>query len=392
MAHVKLLHTSDWHLGRSLIQADLLPAQRAFLDWLVDLAVGERVDAVLVAGDVYDRSVPSAEAMTALEGALVALSEAGIPLVLISGNHDSPTRLGFGSRLHERAGVHLRTHVATLDQPIVLSDSHGEVAVYGVPYLMPDAVREELGAERSHESVLSAATQRILADAKSRGITRTVALAHAFVTGGQASESERDIRVGGIGDAPARVFDGLSYVALGHLHGPQEVTLAGSATVLRYSGSPVAYSFSERDHTKSVALVELGGDGVTAVRCVPTPVARPLREVRGTLEDLLARAEGELAELADCYVKVVLTDQVRPLLPMEQLRRRWPHTLELGYEPQGGLIDAASDLARLERVRDDPVAVCGQFVEFVGGAAPDPEEQRVLRDTIEAAQRQAVGA
>jgi exonuclease SbcD len=170
------------------------------------------------------------------------------------------------------------------------------------------------------------------------------------------------------------------------------VPLPGSSTVLRYSGSPVAYSFSERDHTKSVALVELGADGVIEVRRQPTPVARALREVRGALDDLLARAEGDLAELADCYVKVVLTDQVRPLLPMERLRRHWPHTLELGYEPQGGLIDPASDLARLERVRDDPVAVCGQFVEFVGGAAPDPDEQRVLRDTIEAAESAAVVA
>ena len=392
MTLVKLLHTSDWHLGRTLMGADLLPAQTAFLDWLLDLALREQVDAVLVAGDVYDRAVPSVDALRALERTLVALSTAGIPVILISGNHDSATRLGFGSALHESAGVHLRTRVADLDRPVVLSDEHGEVAIYGVPYLLPDAVRDELGAERSHEAVLSAATARILADAEARGIRRTVALAHAFITGGHASDSERDIRVGGIGDAPAHVFNGVTYVALGHLHGPQQVSLGGSATVLRYSGSPLAYSFSEKDHVKSVVLVELDATGVASATTHATPVERPLREARGTVEQLLQRAGGDLAELAAAYVKAVLTDQRRPMAPMERLRQVWPHTIALEFEPEGGLADSAADLDRLDRVKHDPVLVCGHFVEFVGGAEPDEQEERVLRAAVETAQRDGMSA
>ncbi len=220
--------------------------------------------AVLVAGDVYDRAVPTTDAVTLLDRALRGLAAARIPVLVTSGNHDSAVRLGFGSRLSELAGVHLRTGVADIARPVVLADEHGEVALYGIPYLLPDAVMDELGAERSHASVLAAAARLIRAERGERGITRTVAVAHAFITGGAGSESERDIRVGGIGDAPASVFAGLTYVALGHLHGQQHVSAAAAGTTVRYSGSPLAFSFSERYHTKSVTLAEIDGAGQVA--------------------------------------------------------------------------------------------------------------------------------
>jgi exonuclease SbcD len=386
---VRLLHTSDWHLGRTLVQTSLLDAQETFLDWLLDLAVEREVDAVLVSGDVYDRAVPSTDAVRLLDRTFVRFAAAGVPLVLVSGNHDSAVRLGFGRELSAVAGVHLRTSIAEIATPVVLHDEHGPVGIYGIPYLLPDAAREPLGAERTHESVLRKATELVLADAAERGMARTVVLSHAFVTGAHASEvseSERDVRVGGIGDAPASVFDGVTYVALGHLHRPQRITLRGSSTVLRYSGSPLAFSFSERDDTKSVALIELGPDGIEDVTTLPTPVPRPMRQVTGRLEDLLARATTDLADHADCWVKAVLTDASRPASPMERLRAVWPYTLVLDFQPDGERVGAAADLERLARTTD-PVEICEYFVERVGGERPTEPERVVLREAVERAQQ-----
>lgn len=387
---MRLIHTSDWHLGRTLHGESLLEHQSVFLDWLLGQATSHRVDAVVVAGDVYDRAVPPTDAVALLDQTLVRFFRAAIPVVLTSGNHDSAVRLGFASGLSEAAGIHLRTRVEDIARPVIVRDEHGEVGIYGIPYLLPDAVMAELGAERSHGSVLAAACERIRADAAVRGLTRTVVIAHALVTGGQVSESERDIRVGGIGDAPARVLAGCSYLALGHLHGQQRVD-AGGTTSARYSGSPLAFSFSERDHRKSVTLAEIAGDGTVVTQLLPTPVPRPLREVCGRLDELLARADGDLADLAGAWVKAVLTDQARPVAPMERLRERWPHTIALDFQPEGGLTGPDADLARLAEAAD-PVEICGLFVDFVAGAPPDEAQLAVLRQAVEAARRGEVAA
>jgi exonuclease SbcD len=388
---VRLIHTSDWHLGRGLHGADLLAHQGAFLEWLRAQAVERAVDLVVVAGDVYDRAVPSTDAVQLLNETLVGFARDGIPMVLTSGNHDSAVRLGFGSGLVEAAGIHVRTRVADLARPVLISDEHGAVAVYGLPYLLPDAVMEELGAERSHQSVVAAALRRVRQDAAARGIARTVVVAHAFVTGGAACDSERDLRVGGIGDVPAAVFDGVTYVALGHLHGPQVVAIESSATTVRYSGSPLAFSFSEKNHTKAVTLVEFDATGVARTEQLAVPVPRPLREVRGRLDDLLARAATDLAGVADAWVKVVLTDRSRPASPMERLREKWPHTLVLDFAPEGGLVDAGTDLRRLAATVD-PVEICGLFVEFVDAGPPDDAQRLVLRDVVETVQHAEVSA
>jgi exonuclease SbcD len=380
---VKLLHTSDWHLGRTLHGTSLLEHQGAFLSWLVDLAVTQRVDAVLVAGDVYDRAVPPTDAVQLLDGALAEFVAARVPVVLTSGNHDSSVRLGFGRALGRAAGIHLRTDLSALRDPVVLNDSSGGVAIYGIPYLFPDAVKDELGVERSHTGVLHAAVQRILADAAERGIGRVVSLAHAFVTGAAACESERDIRVGGIGDAPASVFTGLSYAALGHLHGAQQV-----GERVRYSGSPLAFSFSEKTHRKSVSLVEVDATGAVTVETVPTPVPRPLREVRGRLDELLAREDPGLAE---CWVKAVLTDPRRPMAAIARLRERWPHTLVLDFAPDGDEVESGSDLARVPESRD-PVEVCADFMRWVDSTRPDRDHEDALRRAVETVRRLEVSA
>ena len=377
-----MLHTSDWHLGRSLHRADLRAAQSAFLDHLVDVARAEKVDAVLVAGDVYDRAVPPVDAVELCEDALLRLHDTGASIVLISGNHDSARRLGFGGGLLEKAGVHLRTRPGALARPVVLEDAHGPVAVYGVPYLEPDAVRGELpqaqagpDLPRGHAGVLGHAVACIRADAEARGIRRRVVMAHGWVTGGAASESERDITVGGVGQVPAELFGGFGYVALGHLHGQQTV-----APHLRYSGSPLPYSFSEASHRKGSWLVELDGAGTAHVEQVPAPAYRRLSVLRGRLADLLGSAA--YARYEDDFVSVTLTDPSRPEGAMDALRARFPHVLVLAFEPEGAVPDGRGYRARIAG-RDD-LSIAAEFVRHVSNAPPTAGEERLLASAFEA--------
>ncbi|MER8182165.1 exonuclease SbcCD subunit D [Kitasatospora sp. NPDC094015] len=379
---MRLLHTSDWHLGRSFHRESLHEAQRAFLDHLVEVVRTERVDAVLVAGDVYDRALPGLDAVALFDDVLFRLAALGVPTVFISGNHDSARRLGVGSRLIDRAGIHLRTDPDGCAVPVLLADDHGPVAVYGLPYLEPALVRERFGLDRGgHDRVLGAAMDAVRADLATRPAgTRAVVLAHAFVTGGEPSDSERDITVGGVASVPAAVFDGAHYVALGHLHGCQTL-----APHLRYSGSPLAYSFSEEHHRKSMWLVDLAADGTVAAERIDCPVPRPLARLRGRLAELLA--EPGLARHEESWVQATLTDPVRPANPMEELRRRFPHTLQLLFEPEGGDGDGAASYAARVSGRSDLEVVEG-FVRHVRHGRPvDPVEHAWLIEGLETVRR-----
>ncbi|MGP3998895.1 exonuclease SbcCD subunit D [Streptomyces sp. 8N706] len=375
---MRLLHTSDWHLGRSFHRVSLLSAQAAFVDHLVETVREQRVDAVLVAGDVYDRAVPPLAAVELFDTALHRLAGAGVPTIMISGNHDSARRLGVGSGLMERAGVHLRTDPAGCGVPVVLADDHGDVAFYGLPYLEPSLVREELGAKGAgHASVLTAAMDRVRADLAGRPPgTRSVVLAHAFVSGGAASDSERDITVGGVAAVPADVFDGVDYAALGHLHGCQTISER-----VRYSGSPLAYSFSEVHHRKSMWLVDLGPDGALAAERTDCPVPRPLARIRGRLEDLLK--DPELARHETAWVEATLTDPMRPYEPMARLAGRFPHILSLGFDPDRDAEDPLASYAQRLQGRTDR-QIAEDFVAHVrGGCGPDANERAVLSGALD---------
>ncbi len=328
---MRILHTSDWHLGRSFHGEDLLAAQAAFVDHLIATVEDESVDLVVVAGDVYDRALPPVDAVALADDAFTRLAASRARVVITSGNHDSARRLGFSSRLVDAAGVHLRTDAGRVDEPVLLDDEHGLVAVYGIPYLEPDVLRLQWELpRRSHHAALAEAMRRIRADLATRPAgTRSVVLAHAFVAGGASSESERDIAVGGISVVPTELFDGIDYTALGHLHG--RATLRDS---VRYSGSPVAYSFSEADHVKGSWLVDLDATGLAGARFVEAPVARPLARLSGTLDDLLTEQRFGVHE--DSWVQATLTDELRPVRAMEQLRIRFPHALALRFAPPGG--------------------------------------------------------
>ncbi|MBL1100638.1 exonuclease SbcCD subunit D [Streptomyces coffeae] len=394
---MRILHTSDWHLGRSFHRVNLLAAQREFIDHLVTTVRERQVDAVLVAGDIYDRAVPPLAAVELFDDVLHRLAELGVPTVMISGNHDSARRLGVGAGLIERAGIHLRTDPTGCATPVVLGDDHGEVAFYGLPYLEPRLVREALDAPAAgHTAVLEAAMRRVRADLAARPPgTRSVVLAHAFVTGGAVSDSERDITVGGVASVPAEVFDGVDYVALGHLHGCQAITER-----IRYSGSPLAYSFSETAHRKSMWLVELGaagagnpaapGGAALSAERVDCPVPRPLARIRGRIEDLLA--DPGLARHEHAWVEATLTDAVRPQEPMARLTRRFPHVLALAFDPERSPEDPLASYARRLRGRGDQ-QIAEDFVAHVrGGRGPDAAERTVLGDALEAVRTEESGA
>ncbi|MCV2488548.1 exonuclease SbcCD subunit D [Geodermatophilus sp. YIM 151500] len=379
---MRLLHTSDWHIGRSLHGADLLAEQEAVLSGLAEVVATEGVDAVLVAGDVYDRAVPSADATAVLDRVLTRLRAAGAQVVLTPGNHDSARRLGFASGLLAASGVHVRASTARLDEPVLLTDAHGDVAVYGIPYLEPEVARHELGPggrgsgeARTHEAVLTAAMDRVRADLFLRPGARSVVLAHAFVGGGVPSDSEREICVGGVDLVPAAVFDGVDYVALGHLHRPQTL-----APRLRYSGSPMPYSFGEAGQAKQAWLVDLDAAGAVEVRPVPLPVPRPLAVLTGTLAELLD--DPQHAAVEHFFVSVRLTDAVRPPDPMRRLRTRFRHCVHLEW---AGAAQPGAGRSYQERLhgRTD-LEVVDEFVRHVRGVAATAAERELLARALAA--------
>ena len=328
---MRILHTSDWHIGRTFHGVDLLADQARVLTAVAELVAAESVDVVVVPGDIYDRSIPNADAIGVCNRGFEAIRAAGATIVATSGNHDSPARLGAGASFAAAGGLHLCTRVADADRPIVLSDDDGDVAFYGIPYLEPEITRAELGVPQahSHAEILDAAMERIRADIAARSGTRTVVLAHAFVVGGEATGSERSISVGGVETVSMSAFDGIDYVALGHLHSPQ--TLSES---VRYSGSPLPYSFGESSHRKAVWIVDLDADGLAAVRRHDLPLVRGLSRLTGTLESLLTDTEYAAAE--DHYVSATLTDTTRPVDPMRKLRGRFPHAVHVEWaRPEG---------------------------------------------------------
>lgn len=391
---MRLLHTSDWHLGRSFHGVGMLDAQRGFVDQLVARVEELSVDIVLIAGDVYDRALPGVDVVNLLDDALVRLTGAGARVVLTSGNHDSAIRLGFASRLMERGGVHLRTRLAELDTPLLLplggqpDDAQGPaLAIYGIPWLEPRLVADHLGVETaSHFEVTRAATDRIRADVARRSRSRdvhSVVLAHTFASGGISSDSERDLSIGGVGAVPLDLFAGFSYTALGHLH-----RLQALSPEVRYSGSPLAYSFSEAQHQKGGWLIDIDETGVTAVEAVHWDAPRKLAVLRGTISELLESGRHAWAE--DAYCQVTLTDAQRPAQAMERLRARFPDTLVLGFDPEGAPPSArVSYSSRLAEAEDD-LSICCGFLEHVRGREPDDAERSLLAEALETVRLQGV--
>ena len=372
---IRILHTADWHLGREFHGRDLTTLHRHFFDWLAELIEARRIDLVLMAGDIYDRALPPVDAVRLHNEQLARLSDLA-ELVLVTGNHDSTSRMGFGPLLRE--SLHLRSGIGRLGEP-VLFDGDFPLAIYPIPYLDPVTAGNELDLDDStHTAILTEAVRRCRKDLEGRDGARSIAIGHAFITGSEESDSERSIQVGGSDNVAATVFEGFDYVALGHLHRPQQVN-----GKIRYSGSPVPLSYSEvgSGPPKSVTVLEMEADGSFEQEQVEIPQLVGMARIRGSLEELLDSREFNAAE--EHWLEVTLTDKVRPEQPMDRLRTRFPNVVSLRFEsPITSTAEGeAEELTRIAEA--DPAKLVGSFLEAVRGSGPSPEEEELVTGALE---------
>ncbi len=368
---MKLLHLADLHLGKSVLETSMLPVQREVLTQAADYAVRERAGGILLAGDIYDRSVPPVEAVELLDGFLERLEREGIPVLAIPGNHDSPERLHFGSRIFSRRGIHIAGGFSGVVETVSLSDRHGEVRVHLLPFLRPSMLRRAgLEAADTHQSV-AAVLGSLPGGPADAPELRHVLLAHQFVTAGggmpEACDSETP-SVGGSDRVDTSVFDGFDYVALGHLHGPQKM---GRDTI-RYAGSPLKYSLSETGHHKSFAVVTLEEKGTVGVELVPFRPSRDLRRIKGELPELIAA--GETDPRREDYVWAVLTGE--PVLdPAARLRRVYPNLLHVQAEGTPGTGEPLPGTGEaVPRATEEELFA--SFFESVCGRRMDPGQEK----------------
>ena len=378
---MKILHTSDWHLGRTFLSESMHVHQEVFIEWLITVVAAEQIELVIIAGDVYDRSVPPTESVRLFDRALIGLSSL-CPVFITPGNHDSAVRLGFGSGLMGANGVHIRSEISDIGAPLEVTGRDGTtLVVYGIPYLQPEVVSGQLEAERTHAGALNAAMERIRADLVNQGDARVVVVSHAFVTGGISSESERSLEIGGIGDAPSSIFAGVDYVAMGHLHGAQVIsTPENSSTIVKYSGSPLPYSFSEEKHNKSVTLINIPTSGPVAFENISTPVPGPLLTITGELEYLLN--DSRFDEVENFWVRAVVTDPNRQERTRERLMERFVNLKHIEFSPQGGA-PTLSIHERLDPQSTPPIEIAAGFVAHVSNAEVSDPQRILFQGAIE---------
>lgn len=347
---MRILHTSDWHIGRSMGEFSLLDQQAEFFDWLIGAVATERIDLVVVAGDIFDRTNPSVEATELWSSTLRRITAIGVCVAAISGNHDEAIRIDAFSEITDKSGVFMRGGFRSAGQVTRVDLTAGSIDLVLLPYMAPTRVStsltesieaSEIGNRVTHQSVLKHFAD--IARLSLSGARPSLAVAHAFVRGGLPSESERELSIGGVDLVDAAIFDGFDYVALGHLHRPQ---IVGGRELLRYSGSPLPYSFSET-HAKSVAVVEFE-NGVTSVEAIEIHPGRRVTTIEAPFEAVMTSPEYSGA--VDSWTRVVLTDAIPMLDSHRRIRERFPFLVELSRSP---VVQSESSTSRLtsERAR-----------------------------------------
>ena len=324
---MKLIHLSDLHIGKRVNGFSMTEDQRYILREIIRIIADEKPDCIAIAGDVYDKPVPSAEAVEAFDDFLVRLAALDIPVFIISGNHDSPERLSFGNRLMDSAGIYLSPVYNGDIEPVSIEDEHGPVDVFMLPFIKPVHVRKAFSDEAesivSYTDAVRTAVDHMPVDKERRSILIT----HQFVTGAQRCESE-ELSVGGSDNVDASVFDDFDYVALGHIHGPQDMVDGR----IRYCGSPLKYSFSEAGHHKSVTVAELDADGNVDIREIPLMPLRDMTELKGTYDELTAMSFYKDTGWKNNYIHITLTDEEDVPEAVARLRVIYPYLMKLDYD------------------------------------------------------------
>jgi len=366
---MKFIHTSDWHIGRQFHNVSLLEDQRHVLEQIIAYIEQESVDALVIAGDIYDRSVPPAKAVELLDTVVsIICSDMGVPIIMIPGNHDGAERLRFGSRQLRAAGLHIIGDLAQIEEPVVLSSDGVEIAFYGIPYNDPETVRnsfevEVAGFDEAHRFLV----EKIKAVRPAH--LRSVLISHCFLEGGLESESERPLSIGGADRVSFEPCVDFDYVALGHLHGPQ---YKGEEHI-RYSGSLLKYSFSEQYQRKAVTLVELNGEGLQSTEQLPLRPLRDMRIVEGEMQALLE--QGRVDPNNQDYLLVRLTDRQAILNAMSKLREVYPNVLHL--EKPGMLASGEPQMSRETLKRGELDMFRDFFMQVTGGGLSEDQDETI---------------
>lgn len=371
---MKFIHLSDLHLGKRVYDFSMLEEQRHILAQIIRNIDDFKPSALVIAGDIYDRPVPTAQALGIFDDFLVELAERNLQVFIISGNHDSSERLAFGSRLIEASGIYLAPTYAGKAEVHVLQDEYGPINIYMLPFLKPAEVRQFFVDEEinDYNSAMRVAIRAMDPDKSERNILVT----HQFVTGGQRCESE-DMAVGGADNVDASVFDAFDYVALGHLHRPQHM---GRPT-LRYCGSPLKYSFSEKDHEKSVTFVEMKEKGDISIKTAPLIPLRDMREIRGSYLDITLKENYENTNTDD-YMRIVLTDEDEEPDAMLKLRMIYPNLMRLDYD-NSRTKAAGSPLEFEADEGKDALELLEEFFEAQNGAEMSSEQKEYSKQLFE---------
>ena len=372
---MRFLHTADWHLGKLLHGEHLTSEQRGLLDQLCEIVEGKAPDVVLMAGDVYDRSVPPSDAVELLDDTLSTLvNDLNTPTILIAGNHDGPDRLDFGARILREQGLHVVSKPRPDPDVVTIEGEHGPVHIVGIPYTEPPQARHAFGESniKTHDDVV--ATQVEHARAALPDGERSIAVAHVFAQGGELADSERPLAVGGAETVHTRRFEGFDYVALGHLHRRQHVEEAH----IQYSGSLMKYSFDEVDHNKSVNLVEMDAEGHCEIERLPLTPRRDLRTVEGTLSEIQQGPSPE--ENEQDYVWVTLQDEGPVVDAMSRIRETYPNALHIEHPARAEVSSLDSLASDLETQSEEEV-----FEEFAAHVTGEESLSDGHRDVLEEA-------
>lgn len=363
---MKFIHLSDLHLGKRVNEVSMIEDQEYILTAIIRIIDEQRPDALIIAGDVYDKSVPSAEAVSLLDDFLYRLSKRGIPVLIISGNHDSAERLAFGGRLMEGAGIYVSPVYSGMTEPVVLNDDHGPVKFWLLPFIKPVNVKRWYPEENisSYTDALRVAVEKLNVDYTERNVLVT----HQFVTGASTCESE-EISVGGSDNVDAEIFSGFDYVALGHIHGPQNIGFEH----IRYCGTPLKYSFSETSHCKSLSVVELGAKGAFKLQTIPLVPKRDMREIKGCYNELASKSFYEGSKTDD-YLHVILTDEEDVPEAVGRLRTIYPNIMKLSYD--NTRTRSSNHIAAVEDLQQkSPLQLFEELYEKMNNK-PMSEEQR----------------